>query len=62
LAPLTPAREIWACALAIERRYVAERIGTLVPAGDLAGVERWKPIAHRLDALHSVPGWPVKPV
>lgn len=47
-------------ALAIERRYgvgaprhVAERIGALAQAGDMAGVERWKAIAVRLDQLRA---------
>ena len=51
-------RELWACALAVERRYgdrapvhVAERIGALVLDGDHDGVEVWKAIAARLDQL-----------
>lgn len=51
-------REIWACVLAVERRYgdrapvhVAERIGALVLDGDSEGVEAWQAIAVRLDQL-----------
>ena len=46
-------------ALAIERWkgaaafvYIAERIGELVAAGDMAGVERFQAITIKLDALH----------
>jgi len=52
-------RELWACALQVERqhgddapRFVAERIGALAVAGDKAGVATWKAIAHRLDRLN----------
>lgn len=45
-------------ALAVERiygahapRYVAERIGALALAQDVAGIARWKEIAVRLDQL-----------
>jgi hypothetical protein len=31
--------------------HVAERIGALALAGDMAGVERWREIARRLDQL-----------
>lgn len=31
--------------------HVAERIGALALAGDMAGVERWREIAERLDQL-----------
>ena len=55
-------RELWACALAVERRYgdraplhVAERIGALVLDGDNDGVEVWKAIAARLDQLRQQP-------
>jgi len=51
-------RELWACALHIERVHskhapavVAERIGTLALAGDEEGVATWKRIAKRLDKL-----------
>jgi hypothetical protein len=51
-------REIWACALAVERshgenapRHVAERIGELATAGDQEGIETWKRIASALDQL-----------
>jgi ribosomal protein L18E len=51
-------RELWSCALAVERRYgarapmhVAERIGALVLEDDAEGVEVWKAIAARLDRL-----------
>ena len=52
-------RELWACALQVERqhgddapRFVAERIGALAVAGDQDGVTTWKAIAQRLDQLH----------
>lgn len=32
--------------------YVAERIGALALAGDIDGVERFRAIAAKLDALH----------
>ena len=55
---LTEDRHLWACALAVEKqhgsdapRFVAERIGALVLIGDFAGVERWKAIAAKMDAL-----------
>ncbi|KQZ61214.1 hypothetical protein EEB18_001735 [Sphingopyxis sp. OPL5] len=55
---LTEDRHLWACALAVEKqhgagapRFVAARIGALALAGDKAGVERWKAIAAKLDAL-----------
>jgi len=51
-------RELWACALQVERqhgkdapRFVAERIGALGVAGDQKGVATWKAIAWRLDQL-----------
>jgi hypothetical protein len=55
---LTEDRHLWACALAVEKqhgagapRFVAARIGALALAGDKAGVERWKAIAAKLNAL-----------
>jgi hypothetical protein len=55
---VTPEQEPWAEALAIDRQYgnqahlhIAERIGALAVQGDIAGVERWKQIASRLDHL-----------
>lgn len=55
---LTEERHLWACALAVEKhhgagapRFVAARIGALALAGDRAGVERWKAIAAKMDAL-----------
>ncbi len=55
---LTEDRHLWACALAVEKQhgadaplFVATRIGALALAGDQAGVERWKAIAAKLDAL-----------
>lgn len=55
---LTEDRHLWACALAVEKQhgaaapqFVAERIGALVLAGDRAGVERWKAIAAKMEAL-----------
>ena len=51
-------RELWACALQVERqhgkdapRFVAERIGGLAVAGDQEGVATWKAIAERLNGL-----------
>jgi hypothetical protein len=50
--------ELWACALALERRHgekvvpvIAERISELAGAGDFAGVANWKIIAGRIDQL-----------
>ena len=55
---MAPDQERWAEALAIERihgdrapLWVAERIGALALAGDVAGVERFNQIAKRLDEL-----------
>ena len=55
---MTPDRELWACALLVEREHgeraplwIAERIGTLALAGDAAGVERWQAIAACLHSL-----------
>lgn len=55
---MTEEQHLWACALAIEKQHgqaapvhVAERIGALALAGDMAGVERWKAIAARMQAL-----------
>jgi hypothetical protein len=55
---VTPEQERWAEALAIDRQlgeqahvHIAERIGSLAVQGDMAGVERWKQIAARLDQL-----------
>jgi hypothetical protein len=57
-ADLTPERERYAEALAVERihgdqapAFIAERIGALAMAGDQAGVQRWREIADRLDQL-----------
>ena len=57
-ADLTPERERFAEALAIERihgetapDFIAERIGALAAAGDEAGVRRWIEIADRFDRL-----------
>jgi len=53
-------RELWACALQVERqhgtdapRFVAERIGALAVVGDEEGIATWKMIAERLDRLNS---------
>ena len=50
--------ELWACANETLKQhgerapvFVAERIGALAVAGDLAGVETWKAIAARMDEL-----------
>ena len=55
---MTPDQFRWAEALALEKlhgdaapRFVAERIGALALAGDVAGVERLRQIADRLEAL-----------
>jgi hypothetical protein len=55
---MTPERELWACALLVERQHgegapvwIATRIGELALAGDDAGVERWKSIADRFARL-----------
>lgn len=49
---MTPEQERWAEALALERIYgtdaplfVATRVGALLEAGDMAGVERFRQIA-----------------
>ena len=51
-------RELWACALQVERqhgkdapRFVAERIGALAVAKDEEGIATWRAIARRLDQL-----------
>lgn len=55
---MTDEQHLWACALAIEKRYgagapfhIAERIGTLANEGDRQGVAMWQAIAVRLDQL-----------
>lgn len=55
---MTDEQHLWACALAVEKQHgkeaplhVAERIGALALAGDMAGVERWKAIAAKMQAL-----------
>jgi hypothetical protein len=55
---VSPEQERWAEALAVDRQYgdqahvhIAERIGALAVEGDMAGVQRWKQIAARLDQL-----------
>ncbi|MDT9598643.1 DUF6961 family protein [Sphingosinicella rhizophila] len=56
-------RELWACANEVMHQHgadaalhVAERIGALVLAGDVAGVTAWKEVARRIDALQSGSG------
>jgi len=56
--PMTPDQERWAEALAIDRahgdhaaQWIAEKIGELALMGDEKGVERFRQIATRLDAL-----------
>jgi len=51
-------RELWACALQVERqhednapRFVAKRIGALAIARNEQGVATWNAIAERLDKL-----------
>lgn len=53
-------RELWACALEVERQhganapvFIATRIGALALASDMAGVATWRAIAGRLDKLAS---------
>lgn len=55
---MTPEHELWASALLVEREqgdnapiWIAERIGALALAGDVAGVARWKSIAEKLSLL-----------
>jgi len=55
---MTLERELWACALLVEREhgdgavaFIAERVATLATAGDMAGVERWRAVADKLDQL-----------
>ena len=55
---MTPERELWACALAIEKEHgeqaavwIADRIGALALEGDAEGVARWKAIAEKLSLL-----------
>jgi hypothetical protein len=55
---VTDAQHLWACALEVEQQHgvqavlhVAERIGALALEGKGVGVERWKAIAGKLDAL-----------
>lgn len=55
---MTPERELWACALLVEREhgkdadaFIAERVTILARGGDMAGVERWRAIADKLDQL-----------
>ncbi len=57
-AMMTPERELWAVATLIEQQqgndapvWIAQRISELALAGDMAGVERWKAIAGKLDQL-----------
>jgi hypothetical protein len=54
--------ELWACANAVLQQHgdgapvhVAERIGALALAGDMAGVETWKQIAARVQRLSEPP-------
>jgi hypothetical protein len=55
---MTEEQHLWACVLEVERQhgeganiFVTERIGALALAGDSAGIERWKAIASRLQAI-----------
>jgi hypothetical protein len=59
---LTEEQERWAEALAVERLhgpnapiFVAERLGALALAGDVAGIGRWQEIAAKLDSLKRIP-------
>ena len=54
--------ELWACANETLKQhgerapvFVAERIGALVVAGDVAGMETWKAIAARINELSESP-------
>lgn len=55
---MTPDRERWAEALAIQRRFgelapvhIARRIAALAVAGDAAGIARWRDISAKLREL-----------
>lgn len=55
---MSPDQERWAEALAIERmygagapRWIGERATALASAGDMAGVQRFREIAGKLDQL-----------
>ena len=58
-------QHLWACAFEVQKQYgddapvfVAERIGALALAGDLAGLNRWKSIAACIDAMRARPERP----
>lgn len=58
---MTPERELWACALLIEKQYgegaaahIAERIQSLAASGDVAGAARWSAIADRHNQLQGI--------
>lgn len=55
---MTPEQHVLACALKVEQMHgpnaplhIAERIGALAVAGDMAGVEMWRKIAAAYDSL-----------
>jgi hypothetical protein len=55
---MTDEQHLWACALAVEKRYgadaplhVAARIGALAQAGEADGVAMWQAIAARISLL-----------
>jgi uncharacterized membrane protein len=55
---VTEEQHLWACALEVKKQhgdqapvFVAERIGALVLAGNVAGVDRWKAIAARMNSV-----------
>lgn len=57
---LTDEQELWGCALAIEKQHgdnapvwIAQRIGELALAGEMEGVELWRAIAAKLDAIRA---------
>ena len=57
---MSPERELWACALHVEKEhgerapeFIAERVQTLAMTGDVLGVERWRAIADRFDQLQA---------
>jgi hypothetical protein len=52
-------RELWACALWVEKTkgasgpsFISERLGRLALQGDADGVAAWRGIAERYDALY----------
>lgn len=57
---LTRDKELWALALWVEKhhgadgpRFIAEKVGRFALDGDAGGVEMWKGVAERYDALRA---------